>query len=181
MAAFGSINLLRTQSALTNNEVLLLGKIRFISLIGTVIILLIGCIVGGLYVYANVRLTSLQEEAKSKEHELVLNSKKESLLVALKHHLPIVEQVIKNQYNWDGVISTVGQIVEPPALKALVVDANNTLTLNIEVRSLEETADIVNKTIGLSQDNKLKNAKIESMQVFPDGHVEGIITFVPIL
>lgn len=181
MTPTGSINLFRSQSALSSQELLLLSRLRFVSVVCTSIVVGIGVVLASLFTYAQLRLNALESEKKSINSQLSLNANKEVLLIALKDRAPILEQIMKNQYNWDGVISTVGQIVQPPNLKLLEVDANNTLTLNVGTHSLDETNEIIARTIELSQQNKLKNAKIDSLEMTSDGQVEATIKFVPVL
>ena len=176
-----SINLLRTQSTLTQEEVLLLAKLRVAAIVVTAIVLCIGVFVGVSFMAAKFRLDSLTAQQTEANRQLVLNSKKEVLLLSLKSRLPLINKGVALQYPWQSILATVSQIVVPPNLHTLSIDENNVLSLDVSANSLEEIQDMINKTSTLSQSNNLKSPHIQSLQSQTGGKLDATIQFTPSL
>jgi hypothetical protein len=175
-----SINLLRVQSALSNEEAVFLARFRLMSTVLTVIVLIIGFLVGTSYFAATLRLNSVTNDKSNALKILSFNSKKEALLLALKDRVPLAQAAIKSQYPWDRIIDAVTEIVTPPQLTSLTIDANDTLTIEVILGSLEEMDDLVRKTENLIASKRIKNTHIESLSTSKDGKIQASVSFIPI-
>ena len=175
-----SINLLRTQSTLTQEELFLLTKIRTGAVIITLIILGLGFFVGMSFLAAKLRFDSLSKQRDEATKRLTIAAPKEAMLLALKSRLILVNKGLRSEYPWESILNSVAQIVTPPHLHTITVDAQNLITLDISSSSLEDIQDIVNKTSDLARQNKLKNPHIQSLTSQNSGEIDGSIQFTPV-
>jgi hypothetical protein len=176
-----NINLLRTQSTLSPEEITLLSRLKIVCFFVVVFICICGLFVGTAYLAAKLRIDNLTIERSNTMRQLTLNSRKEAMLVALKQRIPVVDLAIKKQYSWDKIIEFVTYIVNPPILKSLSIDESYVLTLTIEANSLDEIKEIVQKTEELTIAKKIKNSRIQSLDSNKDGKVNTLIMFTPVL
>jgi hypothetical protein len=176
-----SINLLRMHSALSSEEAVILSRLKIVAIVMAVFVLLCGVFVTIAFFAARIRLDTVTAEKSNTLKLIAFNSRKEALLVGLKERIPLINGIINNQYSWNKITDAVTQIISPPFLKSITINTNNVLTLGIEVGSLEEMNDIVQKTEELTKLNKIKNPRIESLDTQGDGTINSFIVFTPIL
>lgn len=176
-----AINLLRTQSVLTPEQLLILSKLRLASFIISGLFLGIGIFVGISYVAARTQLNNLENQRITIARQISQQAKKQVLLLNLQDRLPVIGKVMDAQYPWDRVIADLSLLALPPNLKTIAITQNNAITMTVQAKSLEEVSQMVRTSIQLSVDKKIRTPQISSIQISQQGTIDITLTLIPIL
>ncbi len=175
------INLLRTQSVLSQEEVLLLGRIKLVSFIAVICVVVVGIFVGGAYFAAKLQHNQLEDKRVSLSKSISAQAKKQILLLSLQDRIPIIKKTLDAQYPWDKVVENLVQIVGPPYLKTLAIGQNNILNVTAEAKSLEDIEAMITESLKQTQEKKIRSPQISSMTIAKDGGINITFIFIPIL
>lgn len=105
------INLLRTQSVLSQEELAFLERFRVISGMIIAVVLGIGIFVGGAYLAAKFQYDRLEERRVTLARSITAQAKKQILLLSLQDRIPIIQKTIEAQYPWDTVVENLVSVV----------------------------------------------------------------------
>lgn len=174
------INLLRTQSVLSQEELAFLERFRVISGMIIAVVLGIGIFVGGAYLAAKFQYDRLEERRVTLARSITAQAKKQILLLSLQDRIPIIQKTIEAQYPWDTVVENLVSVVRPPFLKTLVIGDNNLLAITAQADSLEDVEVMVKEILKQTTEKKIRSPYISSMQVSHNGKIDINFSFIPI-
>lgn len=173
------INLLRSQSILSQTEQVLLEKLKLVAVILLIALLVVGTVAGGFFAVATIRLNALSSEREVTVRRISLQAEKEVLLRTLKDRISALEKTVASQYPWKAILDAVNQIVQPPTLETLSIDNQNTLSLGLSLNSLAELQTITESVEELAQAKKIRQPVIQSLNQTEGENIKVSIRFIP--
>jgi hypothetical protein len=176
-----NINLLRTRSTLSQEELIFLQKLRFFSIAVISAVFIVGLFVGIAYIAGGMQYDRLERKRLALSRLINIQAKKQILLLSLQERIPIIEKVFDSQYSWDKVIDNIIEIISPPFLKRFSIEEDSTVHIMAHVNSLEELESIVVRTVKQAEEKKIRSPVINSLVVEKDGKIEARFTFTPML
>lgn len=97
---------------------------------------------------------------------------KEMKYMIVKERLPIVESILKTQKSLAPYIDTAMAIAAPPLLRSISPGEKQQVSLQIQLPSIEDGVPLLEKIIGLANENAIRSPSLSTVSV----SAEGIIT-----
>lgn len=180
MEKIGGINLLRTDSSLSNKETVLLKRTRFVSIVLLGAAIAAGFFVASAFLAAQMRLTYLENSRTNVLRRISFQAKKEVLLKTLKERMPSADKVIDSQYSWEHILNQISDIATPPTLQTVSIDEKSMITLGVVVPTFEEIEAMTQRLLELSDSGSLQSPKIHSIRSLQSGNYEVYLGFIPL-
>ncbi len=178
--AAGDINLLKTKSTLSQEQVAILDHLKTVGYVLITLAIFGGMATGSVYFLLANQLSSAENRKSELLRQVTTHASKEALYVSLKDRLPIVQKVLDNKENWAGILEIIPSIAFTPSLKSVIIGENNITQLTIQTDTIEDTATVVNQVISLVGDRRIYNPQLVGLQITEHGSVQMTLSFLPL-
>ena len=132
MTSNSTINLLKSKDYLSPSVYLWEEHLKKASLIGLTVVLLVGAIVGGIYLLLDVQVRNLESRKRQLITQINKQNIKEGLYLSLKSRVGIVEKAQSSQTSWAKTLDIIISIASPPLLTFISVDKEDNRTIYLK-------------------------------------------------
>ncbi len=175
-----TINLARTQEGYSQKFFLLESRLIRASYIGLISILILGVVVGSMFLVLQQMKRNLETSKLQLIDKLNSQRQKEATFLAIKDRTTIVDKAIASQRSWAPVLDSISAIGKPPLLSSVSVGDKLTVQAGYRVGSVEEMKFMIDTFLAQVKSNRLGSPQLESLQFDKDGSgIQFAVSFIP--
>lgn len=176
-----NINLISTKTELPEQLVAITIHLRKAGVMVVLASLTLGLFFGIGLTVLRLRVATLTKERDTVVARIQSSSRKESIYSVLIKQSAVALKVLASVKPWDSIVDQINAIAPEPQFISASVSEKQDLTMTIQAPSVEEAIVAVETVTSLSQQKKIHNSVLESLEMGPDGKVKLIISFTPTL
>lgn len=171
------INLLNV-SPLPDNIRAIETKLRSVSVLAAVVLLILGVFAGISTLLTTSRLRALQDETVALNAQVSGQSQKEAMLVAVQSRATMTEKVLAQTPDWSDAMDVVLVLTQQRALYEMQVDETQRVFATVGASSLEDAVVMVRQIRALGADGQITSPILESLQLNDEGAVDVRVSFL---
>ncbi|MBI3577586.1 hypothetical protein HY086_06120 [Candidatus Gottesmanbacteria bacterium] len=175
------INLISTKTQLPEQLVAITKHVRRVGIGALLLSLGLGLFFGVGLTVMKLRVSQLTGEKNDLVARIRGASSKEGIYMVLLKQSAVAQKVLASVKPWDVAVDEITAIAPGGMLSSASINEKQELSLVAVAPSVEEAAGLVERISGLTAQNKIHSAVLESLEVGTDGKVKLVITFVPTL
>ena len=155
-------------------------QFRSISYIVLIVTLVTGFLLGGSYILVRQRFSSLENTRKKLISQLNAQSTKESMFIALKDRIAILDKVFVMLRPLATTLDTTTSIAAPPLLTSLTYEDQGRMVVMVRTPSIDEALTVVGAVSTLAADQQLRVPQLQSLSMDKDGSIRLSVSFYPV-
>lgn len=173
------INLIKTKTVGPFPLLALEERLRRVSWVVLLCLLVVGLIIGGSYVWVRQRYRSLEEEKVNLVRQINAGAIKEGILFSIKDRVELLTKVLAVVRPWGKLFPMLERIAPLPALSTVGVDEQGRVSLFLELASIDEAVSAVRSATQLVEEKLLRSPQLTSLSLGENGTVQVGLSFIP--
>jgi len=178
MAGSANINLLKNKTGISPEMVNIEVWLRMVSLATLAIVIVVGMVVGGGYIFLQQERVRLEQEKATLEQQLAQERQKEGMLATLKRRVALMGKIQTVQRSMGSVLSIAQTIAPGSQLTSIIVDEQQQIKVTAQTASIEEAAGVIINLLALAESNRVVSPELVGLELGKDGSVKLTVSFV---